>query len=369
MTADFVEVNDHPATSPVCGWVIPNHLDVSLEFYDADGSPVGSFGLEHGASRYRTRAGNIANPGDDLDRDLVGPGGTPLVNTHLAQLMRFIRDRPAGFLTDLMATIETSDKFINPANFAQDVTLSVLIGRPLAIVRGRASLSTAGGVLPASQASTTATDALGQAVANRWYDYAVRQAHTCAGLDQVRIPVRLGDLTDIDDGLVAFLPQSADDAHPYSTVYSGAAPANGTHGVVQPRPDTVTLTLNGPALTFTALVDPRAPVHVTTGVLPTATMRIPPDQYVRAAQRLAVTFTTRPVLRGGPDLRLPLPAVAGFGWSWVAPGQAPAQLAPQPSPDAPAYGYSPQRLLEGWLDLIPNPAPPGEAPGAGQNGG
>ena len=369
VTADFVEVNDHPATSPVCGWIIPNHLDVSLEFYDADGSTVGSFGLEHGASKYRTRAGNTANPGDDLDLDLVGPSGTPLVNTHLAQLMRFIGGRPAGFLTDLMASIENSDKFINPVNFAQDVTLPVLVGRPLAIVRMVQSISTAGGVLPASQANNTAADALNQAVSNRWYQYAVRQAHTCAGLDQVRIPVRLGDLTDIDDGLVAFLPQSADAAHPYSTVYSPAAPAGGANGVVQPRPDTVTLTLNGPSLTFMALVDPRAPVHVSTGVLPTATMRIPPDQYVRAARQLAVTFTTRPVLRGGPDLHLPLPAMAGFGWSWVAPGQAPAQLDTQPSLDAPVYGYSPQRLLEGWLDLIPNPAPPDAPPGAGQNGG
>jgi hypothetical protein len=26
---DFVEMNTHPATTPVCGWVVPNHLDLS----------------------------------------------------------------------------------------------------------------------------------------------------------------------------------------------------------------------------------------------------------------------------------------------------------------------------------------------------
>jgi hypothetical protein len=353
---DFVEVNDHPATSPVCGWIIPNHLDVSLAFYGADGSPVGSFGIEHGANVYRTGAGNTANPQDNLALD-IGPSDAPLVNTHLAQLMWFIQDRPAAFLTDLMAAIERSDQFINPASFAQDVALSVLVGRPLAITRMVQSISTAGGVLPASQANTSAADALSQAVANKWYDYADRQAHTCAGLDQVKIPVRLGDLTDIDDGLVAFLPQ-ADGPTPYSVVYSAAAPENGTNGVVQPLPDTVELTLNGPPQTFMAIVDPRAPVHVTTGVLPTAAMQIPPDQYLRATQQLAVTFTTRPVLGSPLGPRIPLPAIAGFGWSWVAPGQAPAQLAPPPSPDIPIYGYSPQRVLEGWLDLIPNPASP-----------
>ena len=104
---------------------------------------------------------------------------------------------------------------------------------------------------------------------------------------------------------------------------------------------------------MTAIVDPRAPVHATTGLLPTAALRIPADQYVRAMQRLAVTFTTRPVLRDTLELRLPLPAEPGFSWAWVAAGQPPAPLQIAASPDTPIYGYGPQRLLEGWLDLIP----------------
>jgi len=163
VTSDFVEVNDHPATSPICGWIIPNHLDVSLAFYGADGSPIGSFGLAHGASVYSTRAGHTASPRPDLALD-IGPPGAPLenVNVHLAQLMWFIHDRSAGFLTDLMATIERSDQFINPVSFAQDVALPVLVGRPLAIVRTVQSISTADGVLPASQANNSAADALSQ---------------------------------------------------------------------------------------------------------------------------------------------------------------------------------------------------------------
>ena len=126
--------------------------------------------------------------------------------------------------------------------------------------------------------------------------------------------------------------------------------------MLRPGPDTIELTLNGAPLTFTAIVDPRAPVHVTTGVLPTASMQIPPDQYLRAMQQLAITFTTWPVLTGQPGLRLPLPAETGYRWSWVAPGRPPAPFPPQSAPDVPAYGYSPQRLLEGWLDLSPDPA-------------
>ena len=247
-----------------------------------------------------------------------------------------------------MFAIDQSDQFINPAGYAQDVALSVLVGRPLAIARTAASISTAGAVLPASQANTSTSSALRQAVTNNWYDYKQRQANTCAGLDQVLIPARLGDLADVDDGLVAFLPET-DGQAPYSVVYSATAPGNGANGVVQPRPDTVRLTLNGPPQVFTAIVDPRAPVHVTTGVLPAATMRIPPDQYLRAAQQLAVTFIARPVLRGQPALRVPLPAVAGFTvvLGHARHGARPARAAVLPGrpglwlqPAAPARGLA-----------------------------
>lgn len=210
-------------------------------------------------------------------------------------------------------------------------------------------------MLPASQADNTAADALNTAATGILYDYGARQASTSAGLGQVTIPVRLGELVDINDGLVAFLPEGDNASAPYSVVYSSNAPAGGKNSVVEPGPDTIELTLNGPVLTFTLITDPRSPVHVSTGVLPTVTMQIPPEQYLRAIQQLAVTFTARPVLSNQLGLRLPLPAEAGFSWSWVAAGAAPAALTPLAAPDVPSYGYSPQQLLEGWLDLIPDP--------------
>jgi hypothetical protein len=364
---DFIEMNDHPATSPVCGWIMPNHLDASLAFYDADGQSIGSFGIEQDRNQYRTRAGNLGNPHDDLAVD-VGPAGQPLpgVNPHLARLMWFVHDYdrtnpdddpPADFLKALMAAIDKSNTFISPANFAQDVALSVLIGRPLAIARTVHTLSTAGGLLPVSQGDTSKADALGTTVGHKWYAYKDRQGGTAAGLGELEVPVRLGDLVDSDDGLVAFLPE-AQTGSPYSVVYSPAAPDGRAHGVTRPAPDTVQLTPNGPAATFTVIVDPRAAVHVTTGVLPTVALQIPPDQYVRAMQQLAVTFTTRPVLRDRRALQLPLPVEAGFNWQWVAPGQAPVPFPPASAADVPVFGYSPQSLLEGWLDLVPVPPPP-----------
>lgn len=39
---DHLETNDHPATSPICGWIVPNNLNDSLMIYDSDGQALGS---------------------------------------------------------------------------------------------------------------------------------------------------------------------------------------------------------------------------------------------------------------------------------------------------------------------------------------
>ncbi|WP_442582286.1 hypothetical protein ACSBOB_10210 [Mesorhizobium sp. ASY16-5R] len=352
-TQNMVLMNDHPATSPVCGWILPNHLDVTLVFYQSDGSAVGSFGIEHGQRKYRTRAGNMANPTDNLALD-VGPVGKPSVNPHLADLMWFIAGETAGFLDDLMTTIQATDAYIAPASYAQDVSLSILMGRALAITRAVLGLSTAGGALPISQANISTSGPLAQAVANGWTDYATRQAHTSAGLANMIFPLRLGDLSDIDDGLVAFLPEGPA-GKPYSTVYSSAAPKAGANDVKQPLPDTMQLKLNAGLTPVTLIVDPRSPVHATTGILPVGVAQIPPDQYAAALEGLSLTFVTHPVLVRSGGLSLPLPDESGFSWSWIAPGQAPTPLPADTASDLAVWGYSPQHLAEGWLGLVPQP--------------
>ena len=132
----FVEMNAHPATSPVCGWILPNHLDDSLFFYDADGTPVGLFGLEHGVKVYRTRPGRI---GDDLPRDIK------TINPHLASVLQHLDAQTTDFLIDLMATLLTADSAVHSSRAAQDAGLAVLMGQPVAIARAVVGLETFGG--------------------------------------------------------------------------------------------------------------------------------------------------------------------------------------------------------------------------------
>jgi hypothetical protein len=345
--SDFVEMNSHPATSPVFGWVMPNHLDNSLFFYDADGAAIGSFGIEHDELKYRTRAGNPDNRDDSLAKD-IGNKGSPRVNAHLADFMWYVAGRNAGFLLDLMKTIENSTRFITPAKFAQDASLAVLIGRPLALTRAVLGLETTGNLLPLSQADTSPTDPFPLDVKNKRFKYPDRQQTSSAKLDGVEFPVRLGDLVNIDDGLVGYLIET----DPGQTFYSPAAPPEGANGVKLPKPDTIQLSLNSKPITITMLSDPRAPVHATTGVLPVQTREIPPDQYADTIRSLAVTFFTQPMLSLKERLIVPLPQEGAYEWSWVTPGSiTPIPLQPNQANEFASFGYTPQTLLEGWLRL------------------
>lgn len=354
--SDFVEMNFHPATSPVTGWVFPNHLDNSLFFYQIDGSPIGSFGIEHNDSVYRTRAGNTENPESSLEKD-IGPEGSPTVNPHLASFLWYIHGKDAAFLRDLMGTIQRSESFNASASSSQNSSLSVLVGRPLALTRAIIGMESAGSVLPLSQADSQGDDPWPVAVNNNQYEYTERMKTGSAKLGDVEFPVRMGDLPNLDDGLVGFLIEKS--GEPYDIFYSPAAPVDGAHGVKAPSVDTLTLKLNDSPRELTMLVDPDGAVHATMGVLPVEEISIPADQYADSMLNIQMTFFTMPVLEQAHNMEIPLPAQAGFTWSWVNPGDSvEIPLKANASNSNADWSYTPQTALEGWLKLSPESEDP-----------
>ncbi|MBA4045607.1 MAG: hypothetical protein C0471_14480 [Erythrobacter sp.] len=356
VNGDFVETNSHPATSPICGIVLPNHLDNTLVFYQPEGGEIGSFGVEHGALVYRTRADNPDNPKDLLAIDIGGWGDPPKVNPHLYDLMWHIDRQDADFLSDLMTAIADSSGFINPASYSQNVNLAVLIGQPLVITRAVLGIETAGGVLPVSQADTSAHPDFTNDVKAGRFRYPDREATGAAGLQSLAIPMQLGNLANIDDGMIGFFIDGQGNVGPYGTFYAPKAPIEGGHGVERPSPDTVSVALNATPRTVTFLMDPRAPVHATSGILPVEQIAVPPDQYSATLNRLEVSFITRPVLERSGGLVLPLPLESGYNWSWIQQGQAePTPLSANAGTEVAKFGYTPQQLLEGWTRLQKDP--------------
>lgn len=354
--------NTYPlvSASPVCGWILPNHLDNSLFFYNSDGSAIGSFGVEHQALVYRTRAGNVDNPGDALAID-IGLPGRPKVNTWLARLMWYIQDKSGvsvangRFLTALMRAIENSEEFISPENGLRDGSLAVLIGRPLAVLRAELGLETYGALLPLNPENTTDGSPWMEDVKTGRCDYRERMKYSAASLGTVELPVRLGDRNDMDDGLVGYLPEFDDPLNPYhlGTFYAPAATGTDS-GVAPPSDQQLKVTVNAEPIKLTLLLDPRAAVHAVTGILPVEALELPIDRFTDAVGKLQMSFRAYPFLQPYSHPAIPLPEQKGYRWGWVS-HRTVGELALSPSDVqlGNGWGYAPQTLEEGWLMLAP----------------
>ena len=123
-----LETNDHPATTPICGWVLPNNLDGSLMVYDKQGAALGYIDRQ---ARWRPtpgQGGAVIEPGEPLPDGVIS-------NPHLRRVASEIRaggkDFPDGFITTLDSALET----IDPETFPQHQGLALVMGRPIAVVR------------------------------------------------------------------------------------------------------------------------------------------------------------------------------------------------------------------------------------------
>jgi hypothetical protein len=76
-------------------------------------------------------------------------------------------------------------------------------------------------------------------------------------------------------------------------------------------------TIDSPPQYLTMLVDPRGSVHVTSGLLPTKTITLPPEDYAPALETIEVSFLTTPILTESGTRSLPLPSEPGFDWTWL----------------------------------------------------
>jgi hypothetical protein len=109
------------------------------------------------------------------------------------------------------------------------------------------------------------------------------------------------------------------------------------------------------------LVDPRAKVHATMGVLPTQYLQIPPDVAADALSTLEMSFLTAPVLQPASGLAIPVPNESGYDISWVEEDKDAVTGDPEwitvPGIAAPnsnaVWAYTPQLVNEGWLRLNP----------------
>jgi hypothetical protein len=362
-----------PRTNPVGGWILPNHLDASLLLYAADGTGLGAYRLLETATGTRTGVweppvhGSVTTLADVAVR-------APLVAGFISapQLAE-----EANF-TALLSAIDSTLWTIDPLGARADQSLSVLVGRPLALVPLRLGLTLDGAARTdpgwPSTLHPPRPDLLSTA-----------------------FPVRLGDQATRDDGLIGYFAGGGFD-HLNTVVAPPADPQTYLRQIGPPVPGGTnypTLTPASPTaadpvdpVDVVLLLDPRACVHATSGIVPVATVRVP-DQFVGPALAnlelqfhvpAAVTFRQpTPTPQGGtptfPDaVTLPVPAGQHGDWSWWQPtdtGDWTAAAVLDAPTDAQLTGAA-GTVIDGVLQLVadlstlPAPQPPAPQPPAPQ---
>jgi hypothetical protein len=344
---DEPEMNSHPATSPICGWLLPNHLDNSLMVYAQSGRALGSI----------TAGGQwLHAPGH---RPLT-PGEIP--NRHLKQVVTYLlnqNEAGGGFLNAFFEAIEKALENIHPEEAAHHDALALLLGRPMAVVRASLNLELLGRAAVNQDWNVFRRDMVrpGKEADFQGIQHPVRDTDR---LTHVRFPIRLGENRQLNDGLIGYWLEDGNGYKdnkfyaPQSVVDS--AGQNNQHPDIvlhqEGRPCNIEQRLADRPRKLTMLVDPLGAVHATCGVLPAKAIRIPADQFAPALSRLELHFLSTPILTAVAEIQLPLPDEPGYAWSWLAKENGVwAESAAIGPAETQATFAGRQAIREGWLKL------------------
>jgi hypothetical protein len=347
---------------PICGWVVLNRFDQNLVLYKADGRPAGILQRRF-ADAGKTQFYWVPVPGASESDAL--PNG--IENPYLRDFANFVLAlNYAGgkkFAELLSQAVEATEQRVPEDN----PLLSVLVGRPLALVRAELRLEPEG--LPAldQKLSWTANDPTGapplaQILATSLGSASApppNQSMVTGGVENVRWPVRLGDRRSTNDGLVGFFkgeppllrevsnldvcPFHASWGFDFDNVSNPGLQAAQELELDCVVPHRVTL-----------LMDPQARVHVTSGFLPKGALELSAAQLEGAKRVREVFFQAAPVLGTPTTAYVPKPSDDYGQWSWT---YRPNVTGWAEDPDmvsaaelaGPAVGWP--TLTEGWLKL------------------
>lgn len=356
MTADGgheVESPQGVAATPICGWIALNHVDATILVFQRDGTLVGGISTATGEV--------VAGPGVGL---------VAITDPFLTQVVTQIQGDAGQWFDDVADALLT----IEPHAHRQLSARATLVSRPLALARVSLRMELLGTPAPHQGYEWLATatlDDYDDPVTETWCPLPANDAigaaitpaspfarrETC-GWTAVGWPIRLGDVSVDDDGLVAYWPIDGTGtvAPAYQLPGSGPAgdgaakkSAGGTGGETGEKvgggtgaEPTLSLTCDpaAPAIQVLTLLDPRAPVHATSGILPTGAISIPAEIYAPALRAMEYVMAVGPILTPPDQIRLPLPTETPTPWTWVDETPDGATAIPQgaaPSKSGPGF--------------------------------
>ncbi len=411
-STDDIEINSVTNTSPVCGWFIANYLDNSLVCYSAQGDNLGSF---NELGQWQPTPG-ASTPITSSDISSANPAG---LNTHQLNVLLYIKTTAStnsSYIKDLINAFQSTQENIYPASYAGNDALSLLMGKPIAIVRASIGLETQG---------TVQGDQGWTALRNSMQAGKI----TSDNYENIQFPIRIGEYKQLDDGLIGYWVETGN-SYQNNTLYindsktasfnpntiaaslSSASIANATaiatflntkNGMVK-REDfalqypqggqlfdelvskailindtkkdaniayyceagAINTSINQAPTQLTMLLDPHGIVHATSGILPVKTIQIPPQFYTQALKQLSINFLSAPIITPANQIQISLPQEPGHSWSWLSALSPPPTSQWKKLPDTPLLSQT--AFNTAWQNYVTslgnNPGLPGTSPWA-----
>lgn len=387
--------------NPLCGFLMPNHLDSALAFYDTTGQIVGTILPEWGENStdklplrlvWEDAPGRPATVGAPPSRALPNRWLGGIADALLAWGRTTTPSASEHAVSAMLRVIDSTRWTVDPFGHTGEEHLALLVGHPIAVLRARIRLEVEDFAPqpPGSLGATGVTTAPGGLDGN----WAPSSANTA-------VPLRLGALTHWQDGLFGYFVNddyttlycvdaaAADFARPIGPMQGflqavgsavvtyedwtndlgpdpdaggGSGPSQGGSPVRHPYVNTSGVIYVQPNqdVWVTLLVEPHTLVHATSGLLPRKDLAVRREWVQDGLSKLAPTFRFGPVLVEPKTVRMPIPSDLQGSWSWdhrqdmsnwhndqVTNATDQAQLAPDPS-----------TATEGWLQLVPPSASP-----------
>ena len=308
---------ESPEDNPICGWVIYNHLDQGLIFYDQLGRIQGELELrQNGSPEWEC----LADPGSEVTLDDL-PNPT---------LKAFAKALDGPDLAALMDVIDQALPLVTPAGPRAGADAALLAGRPLAIVNARVSLELFGDSAwldPRDKLPKGYAPPLGSSSAPGTGD---------AILDALKLPIRLGYSSYAQDSFIGAYSWQTDDLSPadfgrlvpfdgfepvtedgplktaegdFISAQPAGSGASGTSSTTWP----VTVSFKNPR-TLTLLIDPRGTVQANAGIFPAQTLQVSRTHLTQPLRNMELSLRIGPVIDRGPRPGLPIPTARAGSW-------------------------------------------------------
>lgn len=368
---DTIKSNSSDLTSPICGWVMPNHLDNSLMVFNAVGENMGAV-IKVGRESSNEETGrSYSIRWDAVPGSNAALGAPPtLFNEHLQSfIIRLLATAPdgSGAYDDLMSSID--DSLWTMGNVGnQNGNLSILLGRPLAVVRAELDLSLSG--MPLFNQSWSET--------GKYYNKNGNYKLSLPDFCNIPFNIRVGDSNVESNGVLGYFQDDN-----YDTFYS----VYGSNGQTvrvnelfskESMPNTKLFTLiddgkkvryktnyvktdhnvslgaNDKTVKLTLLVDPSGDIPVISGSLPATSTSLPNGPVSTALNNLKATFRAGPLLLDPARIKMPTPAEVKGSWSWMARKDVTSwndEVAILPSTPQATLNSTAPSLIEGWIVL------------------